>query len=48
MLEIEDKNKKILEENKEILDQIEEWISTQPHIPKTIRKGTLKLCLTDK
>ena len=38
MIEVTEKNNKLLEDNHEILSKHEEWISTQPHIPKTIRK----------
>jgi len=38
MSEPTERNKRLLEDNKEILDKLEEWTSTQPHIPKNTRK----------
>lgn len=34
-------NKKVLEDNHENLSKFQEWISTQPHIPKNIREQFL-------
>lgn len=38
MFDISESLAKLIEENSEKLQKFEEWISTQPHIPKNIRE----------
>ncbi|XP_070509844.1 alpha-tocopherol transfer protein-like [Chironomus tepperi] len=51
MLELTERSKKALEDNNEILREIEEWISSQPHIPNSIPRAILhryyKVCQCD-
>lgn len=38
MSELKESLLKAIEENSEVLSKFEEWIATQKHIPKNIRK----------